>query len=199
MRTLIEYVLTSADGVIEDPVGMGVGRYQDDAYLRDGLGLLTACDAILFGRATYEAFADLYDGRSDHKPMWADRLTAIPKYVFSSTLMHADWNNTVIVRGEGVAEVRSLKQQDGGSLLLLGHGRFGESLLREGLIDVIDLTVFPLISGTGKQFFRQGQSAELRLASVKTFSKIVKLTYFFGDVESPRSQEVDTPRSRIRL
>jgi dihydrofolate reductase len=177
MRTVIEYVLASADGVIEDPVGMGVAEYQDDTYLRDGLGLLTACDAILFGRATYEAFAELYDGRTDHKPMWADRLATIPKYVFSSTLARADWNNTVIVRGEAVAEVDRLKQQDGGSLLLLGHGRFGESLLREGLIDVIDLTVFPFIAGAGKQFFRQGQGAKLTLAGVKTFSKIVKLTY----------------------
>jgi dihydrofolate reductase len=91
MRTVIEYVLASADGVIEDPVGMGVAEYQDDAYLRDGLGLLTACDAILFGRATYEAFAELYDGRTDHKPMWADRLATMPKYVFSSTLARADW------------------------------------------------------------------------------------------------------------
>ena len=128
MRKVIEYVLTSADGVVEDPVGMGVAEYQDEAYLRDGLGLLTACDAILFGRRVYEAFAELYDGRTDHKPMWADRLTTIRKYVFSSTLERADWNNSIIVRGDAVAEVARLKQHDGGNLLLLGHGQFGETL-----------------------------------------------------------------------
>ena len=53
---------------------MGVGEYQDEAYLRAGLGLLTACDAILFGRHTYEAFAKLYGGG---KPMsWRWRKTA---------------------------------------------------------------------------------------------------------------------------
>ncbi|MGF6881587.1 dihydrofolate reductase [Nocardia sp. GAS34] len=176
-RKVIEYVLVSADGVYEDPVGMmRVGEYQDEAYLRDGLGLLTACDAILFGRHTYEAFAKLY-GSGTHKPMWADRLNTIPKYVFSSTLEHADWGNTTIVRGDVVAEVTRLRQQAGGNLLILGHGRLGETLLRERLIDVIDMTVYPLLLGRGKQYFQEGQHAKLKLTAVKTFSKVVKLTY----------------------
>jgi dihydrofolate reductase len=54
----------------------------------------------------------------------------------------------------------------------MGHGLLGEPLLRERLIDVIDLAVHPLLVGTGKQFFREGQDAKLRLTAVKTFSKI---------------------------
>jgi dihydrofolate reductase len=176
VRKVIEYVLVSADGVFEDPVAMGVAEYQDEAYLRDGLSLLTACDAILFGRRTYEAFAKLYHG-GVHKPMWADRLNAIPKYVFSSTLEKADWGNSTVIRGDTVAEVTRLKQQDGGNLLVLGHGLLGETLLRERLIDVIDLTIYPFLAGRGKQFFRDGQDAKLRLVAVKTFSTIVKLIY----------------------
>ncbi|GAA1694299.1 dihydrofolate reductase family protein [Fodinicola feengrottensis] len=177
MRKVIEYVLVSADGVFEDPVGMGVGEYQDEAYLRDGLGLLNACDAMLFGRRTYQAFAGLYGGGGAHKPMWADRLTAIPKYVFSSSLVTAGWGNPTIIGGDAVAEVARLKQQEGGNLLLMGHGLLGETLLREWLIDVIDLAIYPFMAGSGKQLFREGQDAKLRLAAVKTFSKIVKLTY----------------------
>lgn len=176
MRKVIEYVLVSADGVFEEPVAMGVGEYQDEAYLQDGLGVLMTCDAILFGRRTYEAFAELYDG-GIHKPMWADRLNAIPKYVFSSTLQEARWGNSTVIRGDAVAEVTRLKQQDGGNLLLFGHGLLGEALLRERLIDTIDLTVYPFLAGTGKQFFREGQNAKLRLVAAKTFSKIVKLRY----------------------
>jgi dihydrofolate reductase len=178
MRNVIEYTLVSADGVFEDPdpVAMGVREYQDEAYLRDGLGLLTACEAMLFGRRTYEAFARLYSGGT-HKPMWADRLNAIPKYVFSSTLEEARWSNSTVVRGDPVAEVTRLKQQDGGDLLILGHGLLAETLLREGLIDVIDLSIHPLLVGRGKQFFREGQDVRLRLAAAKTYSKIVKLTY----------------------
>jgi dihydrofolate reductase len=178
MRKVIEYTLVSADGVFDDPdpVAFGVGEYQDEAYLRDGLGLLTACDAILFGRSTYETFARLYSGGT-HKPDWADRLNAIQKYVFSSTLEEASWSNSTVVRGDPVAEVATLKQQDGGPLLILGHGQFAEALLRAGLTDVIDLAIHPLLLGRGKQFFREAQQARLRLAAVKTFSQIVKLTY----------------------
>jgi len=42
---------------------------------------------------------------------------------------------------------------------------------------VIDLSVYPVLAGSGKQFFRDGQAAKLRLAAVKTFSNIVKMTY----------------------
>jgi dihydrofolate reductase len=174
MRKVIEYTLVSADGVFEDPVSLGFMEYRDGAYLRDGLGLLTACDAVLFGRRTYQSFAKAWPGRVHP---WADRLNAIPKYVFSSTLGSADWNNSTLVRGDPVAEVTRLKQQEGGDLLVFGHGLLGETLLRAQLTDVIELSVHPVLAGSGKQFFRDGQAAKLRLAAVKTFSNIVKMTY----------------------
>ena len=175
MRNVIEWTLISADGVFDESAVPGFLQYQDDAYLRDGLGLMTACEAMLFGRSTYQMFAKLYQGGRVHP--WASRLNAIPKYVFSSTLGSADWDNSTLVRGDAVAEVTRLKQQDGGDLLVLGHGRFGESLLRAQLTDVIDLDVYPVLAGSGQQFFRDGQTAQVRLAAVKTFSKIVKMTY----------------------
>lgn len=175
MRKVIEYTLVSADGAFDDPVNLGFLQYQDDAYMRDGLGLLTACDAVLFGRSTYEIFAKIYQGGRAHP--WADRMHAIPKYVFSSTLGSADWNNSALVGGDAVAEVTRLKEQDGGDLLIFGHGRLGETLLRAQLTDVIDLSVYPVLAGTGKQFFRDGQAVKMRLAAVKAFSKIVKMTY----------------------
>ena len=50
MRKIIEYTLVSVDGVFEDPQNWGLRNFQDDAYLRDGLGQLLACDAMLMGR-----------------------------------------------------------------------------------------------------------------------------------------------------
>jgi dihydrofolate reductase len=174
MGRLIEYTLVSADGVFEDPTGVA-GEFGDEAYLRDGLGLLAAADAALFGRRTYEAFAKLYAPGSERH--WADRLDAIPKYVFSSTLERAEWSNSTVVRGEPAAEVARLKDQVAGDLVILGHGLLAETLLRARLTDVIDLTVYPRLLGRGKPFLRDGQDARLRLVAVKTFSKIVKLTY----------------------
>jgi dihydrofolate reductase len=177
MRKIIEWSYISADGVFEDPISMGLGDYmQDDAYLRDGLGLFEACDAILFGRSTYEIFAKIWSGRDGTHP-YAARLNAIRKYGFSSSLETVEWNNSTIVRGDVAAEVTKLKQQDGGDLLLLGHGLLSETLLEQRLIDVLDLSILPVIVGHGKPFFREGQAAKLKLAATKSFSKIVKITY----------------------
>ena len=175
MRNLIEYTLLSVDGVFAGTNISGFFEYRDEAYLRDGLGQLLACDALLMGRTTYESFAKLWPGRTHP---WADRINAMPKYVFSSTLETAEWNNATIIRGDVVAEVTRLKQQEGRDLLIYGHGLLGETLLKHHLLDVIDLSIHPLVIGQGRSFFREGENTRLRLIAAKSFSKgIVKLTY----------------------
>ena len=175
MRKIIEYTLVSADGVSGDPQNWGLPDFQDDAYLRDGLGQLLACDAMLMGRNSYELFAKAYPGRTDP---WAVRVNAMPKYVFSATLDHADWDNSTIVRGDVAAEVAKLKQQDGRDLLIWGHTQLAQTLLAQRLIDVLDVSIYPLLAGRGQPFLREGQQAGLRLVTTKSFSKgIVKLTY----------------------
>lgn len=178
MRKIIEYCLVSADGIFNDPnpIEMGVGQYQDEEYIRDSCGVFEACDTIIYGWATYEIFAKIYGGGGGN-PAYAARLNAIRKYVFSSKLVTAEWNNSTIVRGDVVAEVTQLKQQAGGNILLLGHGRLGETLLRHRLLDAIDLSIHPLMVGRGQPLFREGQAVQLKLTATKAFSKIVKLTY----------------------
>jgi len=175
MRKIIEYTLVSADGVIGDPQNWGLRNFQDDAYLRDGLGQLLACDAMLMGRHTYEFLARAYPSRTDS---WAARVNPMPKHVFSSTLEEATWENSTIARGDVVAEVTKLKQQEGRDLLIWGHGLLAETLLRADLIDVLDISIYPIVVGHGKPFLRDGQNTNLRLVTTKSFSKgIVKLTY----------------------
>ena len=174
MRKIIEYTLMSTDGVFEDPARLGFMEYRDDAYIRDGLGLLMACSAMLMGRNTYEANAKTWPNRAHP---WADRLNRITKYVFSSKLEKAEWSNSTLLRGNVVAEVKKLKQEEGPDLLIWGHGLLSETLLKEHLVDVLDLSIHPIVVGHGRQFFREGQQAKLRLTATKSFSKIVKLTY----------------------
>jgi dihydrofolate reductase len=77
-----------------------------------------------------------------------------------------------------VAEVTKLKQQEGRDLLIYGHGLLAEALLKHHLLDALSLSIFPLVLGQGKQLFRQGDTATLKLVATKSFSKgIVKLTY----------------------
>ena len=100
------------------------------------------------------------------------------KYVFSSTLDKAAWDNSTIVRGDVAAEVTKLKQQEGRDLLIWGHGLLAETLLKQNLVDVLDISIYPIVAGRGKLFLRDGQNANLRLVTTKSFSKgIVKLTY----------------------
>ena len=174
MRKIIEYTLVSLDGVFAGPAVQRFLAYRDDAYLRDGLGQLLACDAMLMGRTTYQEFANIWPG-SAHP--WAERINTIQKYVFSSTLESADWNNSVIVRGDIETEVTKLKEQDGGDLLVYGHGRLAETLLSRRLLDVLDISIHPMVAGSGKLLFREGQNADMKLVAMKAFSKIVKLTY----------------------
>jgi dihydrofolate reductase len=141
-------------------------------------GMRWAClrHATRYGRSTYEIFAKIWSG-TDRAHPYAARLSAIHKYVFSSKLDTAQWNNSTILRGDVVAEVTKLKHQDGGDLLVLGHGLLAETLLQRRLIDVLDLSILPVIVGHGKPFFREKQAVKLKLAATKSFSKIVKLTY----------------------
>ncbi len=176
MRKIIEYCLVSADGIVlDDPFPFQ--DYLDDAYLRDRLGLFAACDAMLWGRTTYERLSKRWPLGSEGTRPYVARLNAIRKYVFSSKLKTAEWNNSTIIRGDVATEVTKLKQQDGGDLLILGHGLLGETLLKHRLLDVLDVAIHPVLVGRGKPFFREDQAVKLKLAATKSFSKIVKITY----------------------
>ena len=175
MRKIIEHILVSLDGVFAGADISGFSAFTDEAYMRDRLGQLLSCDAMLMGRNTYETFAAMWPAMTH--PL-ADRVNAMPKYVFSSQLEHAEWSNSTIVRGDVVAEVGKLKQQEGRDLLIYGHGLLGETLLKHHLLDVLDLSIHPLVLGQGKQVFREGQHARFRLVAAKSFAKgIVKLIY----------------------
>ena len=102
----------------------------------------------------------------------------MPKYVFSSTLEKVEWNNSTLVRGDVIAEVTRLKQQEGRDLLIYGHGLLTETLLKHHLLDVLDLSIHPLVLGQSKQLFRQSGTVALKLVATKSFSKgIINLTY----------------------
>jgi dihydrofolate reductase len=177
MRRIIEYCLISADGIVlDDPFPFR--DYYDEPYLQDSLALFNACDAMLFGRTTYNRFAKIYGGGGGGKnPAYAARLNAIQKYVFSSKLETTEWSNSTIVSGDVAAEVAKLKQQDGGDLLILSHGLLGETLLKQCLLDVLNLGIHPVLVDHGKPFLREGQAVGLKLTATKSFSKIVKVSY----------------------
>ncbi len=129
MRKIIEYTLISADGVFADPAGLGFMKFRDDAYLRDGLGLLTSCDAMVMGRNFYNSGVQSWPNRPEHP--WSDQLNRMRKYVYSTTLTDPEWTNTTVEAGSAVPAIRQLKQHEGGDLIIWGHTQLAETLMRE--------------------------------------------------------------------
>ena len=174
MRKIIESTLVSADGVVESPP-LWAMEYRDEEVTRDALERLAGTDALLMGRGSYELFAAIWPSQTDD---FAQQVNEMRKYVFSSTLDRADWSNSTIVRGDVVAEVTKIKEQDGRDVAIFGHGRLAQTLLENGLTDELRLSYHPVLAGTGLAQFRHGSKTPLTLVSGKSFrTGVVTFSY----------------------
>ena len=174
MRKLIVSSLVSLDGIHGDPQSW-VGEFFDEQAVQESLATLLDSDAMLMGRNTYEYFAPAWSSPSGP---YLERINEMPKYVFSSTLTAADWNNTTILPGDPVAAVRELKDRGDGHLMIYGYGQLAQSLLEHGLVDQLTFVVNPVVAGSGTTLFRPGKRTNLRLTSVtQRRNGVVVLSY----------------------
>lgn len=174
MRKLCESTLVSLDGVVTDAHLWAMDYFGPEAE-EEALRRLLASDALLMGRRTYEIFAEAWPRRTGD---FADRINAIRKYVFSSSLPAATWNNTHVIRGDAVAEVTRLKREDGRNLAIYGHGRLTQALFDHGLVDELRCSIHPVFVGQGGRLFREGRAARLQPVATRMFATgVVSLTY----------------------
>jgi dihydrofolate reductase len=174
MRNLIVSSLVSLDGVYGDPQSWALD-YFDDQAAEESLAVLLDSDAMLMGRNTYHYFARAFSLPSGP---YLGRIYEMRKYVFSSTLTAADWNNTTIIRGDPVAAARELKQQGDGHLVIYGYGQLAQTLLERGLVDQLTFVINPVVVGGGTTLFRPGKRTNLRLVSVtQRRNGVVTLSY----------------------
>jgi dihydrofolate reductase len=168
-------VLTFAtlDGVIDAVPDDAFHPYMDDATMQESLSLVTASDAMLLGRETYQHLAKAWTPQTG--PL-ADRLNAMPKYVLSRTLQEADdWANTTVV---GYDEVAGLRERL--TLVSYGCGGIARDILRDGLLDEFQLWLVPVVAGSGIRLFGQPDEllTVLKLAEARAFGGgAVRLTY----------------------
>ena len=132
----------------------------------DALRLVPGADAAVLGGGMYPAYEMLWgsiaadprsgtamlgrevtEGEADYA-LWTQRT---PHYVVSTTLEKVSWETAELVRD--VSELRSLKEQPGGAVYVIGGAALVASLLNEGLIDEVRLIVHPVILGGGKSPF----------------------------------------------
>jgi dihydrofolate reductase len=179
MRKVIVTEFMSLDGVMESPEKWSLS-YWDDEIGKLKFDELSAADALLLGRVTYEGFAAAWPSRTDETG-YADRMNNLPKYVVSTTLSKPEWNNTQVIKGDLAGEVTRLKQQPGQSMLVFGSAQLAAALLEEDLVDEYRLLVYPVVLGAGKRLFSEANKAGLRLLDVKKYnSGVVLLTYGKG-------------------
>ena len=164
MRLQVSEILT-LDGVMEAPE-QWVFQYMDQEIGEDVMAALQKTDAMLFGRKTYQEMAAAWPERSG---AMADIFNGIPKYVVSSTLRDATWNNSHVITGNIAEEVAKLKAQPGGILLVQGSADLVRLLAQHRLIDEYSLHVAPLVLGKGKRLFQEVDQARLQLVNTKAY------------------------------
>jgi dihydrofolate reductase len=151
-RRVVQSALVTINGVIGQP-STWAGPYFGPGSAEHSLAQLRDSDAFLMGRRTYEVFSRQWPQESGP---YADQLNSMPKYVFSSTLEHAEWANTRVVADDVVEYVSELKSQPGNDLTFYGHGRFGQTLTDAGLVDELTLLVVPVFVPDGLPLFQAG-------------------------------------------
>jgi dihydrofolate reductase len=166
MRKLVVTEFMSLDGVMENPAW--TFKYGHDEIEKYKLDELLASDALLLGRVTYEAFASAWPSAKDEQG-FADRMNTMSKYVVSSTLKTAVWNNSSLIKGDVVAEITRLKYTFGENILVGGSCTLVQTLIQHHLVDHYTLLVYPLVLGTGKRLFQAGTKANLKLIETRTF------------------------------
>lgn len=97
----------------------------------------------------------------------ATPMNELPKIVFSRTLAEARWNNAQISREEVGPAVTQLKRAQGGEMIAFGGARFGQTLIREGVVDEFRLTVHPVALGAGLSLWH-GLPQPVRLKTLET-------------------------------
>ncbi len=194
MSRLIVNLNLTLDGVMQSPgradedtrggfqYGGWGGPYFDPAMTSRVLAESRAnAPVLLFGRRTYQDFYKVWPGRTDNP--FSQILDDADKYVASNTLKEPlPWKHSTLLAGDAQASVAALKARLNQDLLILGSGSLVQSLMRANLIDEYQLSIHPLVLGTGSRLFLDGSPyASLRLVDTKISATGVILATYHPD------------------
>jgi dihydrofolate reductase len=172
MRVVV-YEFMSLDGVVQAPGGpeedtdgdFAHGGWSHPYFDVDVMGSMISegmnnVDALLFGRRTWQAMAAAWPDQAGDQ--YADQMNAIKKYVASRTLRADEltWNNSTLLSPDSaLADIAALRGQPGGDLLIWGSASLVRTLLSDGLVDVLNLMIEPILLGGGKRIFPEDAMA----------------------------------------
>lgn len=170
MRKLSAFDNVSLDGYFVDGRGdMSWAHKQDAEWSAFTSENASGGGALLLGRVTYEMMASFWPApaAAAMNPVVAEGMNRMPKVVFSRTLESAAWQNTRLVKGDLVSEVRKLKAEPGPDMVILGSGSIVSQLSQARLIDEYQVVVHPIALGRGRTLF-EGLESRLNLTLKRT-------------------------------
>jgi dihydrofolate reductase len=186
MRKIIAGLFISLDGVVEAPDQWHF-PYFDDAMGEAVGGMLEGADTMIFGRVTYEGFAEAWPAREEageEDAVFAKILGDARKLVASSTPLQLTWRNSEQLQGDLLDAVRALKAEPGGNIGMSGSVSIVRQLLEAGLLDDLHLFLHPIAVRHGLRLFDEAPTTlPLTLRSSTTFpSGVLHLVYGPVDV-----------------
>lgn len=175
MRKIIVTEFVSLDGIMEDP--QWTFKYWNDEIAAFKGEETSNNEPILLGRVTYEGFAQAWPQRTDEESGGV-YFNGTRKYVVTTTLDQAEWNNSVIISDNIIEEITKLKEEDGSDMIVHGSATLAQTLIKHDLVDQIRLLVYPVVLGKGKRLFDEDTTASLKLVETRAFSSgVVALIY----------------------
>ncbi|MFZ2227760.1 MAG: dihydrofolate reductase family protein [Candidatus Nanopelagicaceae bacterium] len=196
MRKLILIEFLTLNGVIQGPggpeedtsggfkYGGWIVPYSDEVLGKVIREQMKEPFNLLLGRKTYDNWAAYWP---DHEDNWPG-INAATKYVASRTpSLKLDWENSILITGDIVREVKNLKEQDGLDLHVYGSGDLIQTLLKHDLVDELRLRIFPITLGAGKSLFAEGTTPvafQLIDSSVSSKGVIIARYERAGDIKT---------------
>jgi dihydrofolate reductase len=167
MRRLRYNVAASLDGFIAGPNGEYDWINPDSGI--DFAALYAQFDTLLMGRLTFDAM------RAKGMTIQGMGMRA---FVVSTTLDPRQHPEVTIIAGDVPAAVAALKAETGNDIWLCGGGALFRCLLDAGLVDTVELSVFPVLLGSGVPLLRAGHRSALHLEESETLpSGVLMLKY----------------------
>lgn len=175
--TIRVHEFISLDGVIDTPTW--TAEYGFDPKMGEAIGgVMGGCQGILLGRATYEMFEPAWSARTAAEDPGAPFMNDTAKYVVTSTLEKATWQNSEIVGPYDAGVIRQLKERVPGGIYVSGSGTLVRAMLADGLADELYLFVYPLTRGAGPRLFDETTPGKFALADSAVYDNgVVYLRY----------------------
>ena len=182
MKKIVAGMFISLDGVVDEPHEWHFPYFNEEMGKAVD-GTLTGADTMIFGRKTYEGFAEAWPAREEaggEDARFAKILGDARKVVASNQELELTWRNSEQMQGDLLEATRALKNEPGdGTIGMSGSVSVVRQLLAAGLLDELHLLVHPIAVRHGLRLFDEGEpSIPLKLLSSETFETgVLHLVY----------------------